>query len=353
MNLNQYIKKYGKYTFQEKPFNEVDNVVFSCLAYLDFECQNKKIGDLAEIYLKRISYSQYKYHMGIMRTAIKILKSCAEQVRFQNIKMIHYKKLYTKKTQFQAMSFLLDHHLVYVAFSGTNHLISGWEEDFTMAYRPLVDAQQLAISYINKYYLFSKKKLIIGGHSKGGNLAIIASMYSPFLIKRRIIQIYSNDGLGIMKEQLHSSSYLDIKSKVIKLIPNYSVVGVLLFSENYQVIQSINKNIFAHNPIGWKVENDHFVIQNLSSFSKIVEKSFRLFLDQYTTKEKEEFVTCFFDVFRKLEIESLNDFIDKRGFMIRFIIESRSIDVKVKNMLKKFLEMIRKCYLEYKRTKRK
>lgn len=352
MNINQYIRIYGKYTFKEKPFNEVDNVIFSFLAYLNFDCQNKKLRDLARIYLKKNSYFKNQYHIRIIKTAVKILKNCIEQKRFQDVKMINYEKVYTKKTQFQAMSFLLDKNLIYVAFSGTNDLISGWEEDFVMAYRPLVKAQQLAIGYLKKNYLFSKKKLIIGGHSKGGNLAIIASMYSISFIKRRIIRIYSNDGLGIMKDQLNSISYYDIRDKVVKIIPDYSVVGVLLFSDNYQVIQSINKNIFAHNPINWKVQNDHFIRKDLSNFSIIVEKSFQLFLDQYTLIEKERLVTCLFDVFRKLKIESLEDFINKKTLIIKFIIESRNIDAQVKNMFMSLLEIIRKCYLEYRKKKK-
>ena len=35
MTIFDYVKKYN-YTFEEAPFNEVDNVIFSTLAYVDF-----------------------------------------------------------------------------------------------------------------------------------------------------------------------------------------------------------------------------------------------------------------------------------------------------------------------------
>ena len=36
MTLYEYIEKYGNMTFKEKAFNEIDNMVFSLIVYLDF-----------------------------------------------------------------------------------------------------------------------------------------------------------------------------------------------------------------------------------------------------------------------------------------------------------------------------
>ena len=46
MTILDYIKKYGDYTFLEKEFNEVDNVIFSVLTYVNFDSiisKNKKL----------------------------------------------------------------------------------------------------------------------------------------------------------------------------------------------------------------------------------------------------------------------------------------------------------------------
>lgn len=352
MTIYQYIRTYGKYTLKEKEFNEVDNVIFSCLSYLDFECQNKTLEEAAAIYFKKNPNKGIKYNIAALRNAIRVLENCIKENRYKNIKIMNYKKVYTKKTQFQAVSFLLDTDLVYVSFSGTNHLISGWEEDFVMAYRFPVEAQRLAIYYLNKNYLFSNQKLIIGGHSKGGNLAIISAMYTMSFIRKKIIKIYSNDGLGITKEQLESTNYQKIKDRVVKIIPDYSVVGLILFSDSYKVIQSTNKSILSHNPNSWKVDKDHFVDKNLSNFSKIVGKSFEVWLDKYNKEEKKKFIECLFDVFRKLEIESLNDFKQKKRLVFNMILESRNVDNIVKQMLKDLVDTIGKCYLEYRKDQR-
>ena len=36
MDIYEYVDKYGDYTFEEKKFNEIDNLVFCSLSYLDF-----------------------------------------------------------------------------------------------------------------------------------------------------------------------------------------------------------------------------------------------------------------------------------------------------------------------------
>lgn len=36
-NMLDYIEEYGNYSFKEKPFNEIDNLIFSQLAYTDLK----------------------------------------------------------------------------------------------------------------------------------------------------------------------------------------------------------------------------------------------------------------------------------------------------------------------------
>ena len=37
MNLFHYVKQYGTYSFEEEPFNEVDNIILSQIAYLPLD----------------------------------------------------------------------------------------------------------------------------------------------------------------------------------------------------------------------------------------------------------------------------------------------------------------------------
>ena len=53
------------------------------------------------------------------------------------------------------MTFNITKNLSYIAFEGTDQLISGWKEDLKMAYKFPVLAHEYAINYINDNFNFS------------------------------------------------------------------------------------------------------------------------------------------------------------------------------------------------------
>ena len=66
----------------------------------------------------------------------------------------------------------------FLAFRGTDSTLAGWKEDFQISVAR-TGAQELAYEYAEKH-LTGKQKWYIGGHSKGGNLALYAAcMLSP------------------------------------------------------------------------------------------------------------------------------------------------------------------------------
>ncbi len=79
---------------------------------------------------------------------------------------------------------------------GTDDTIVGWKEDFNMSYQHPIPAQIQAVSYIDEVAAQTKKKIRIGGHSKGGNLAVYGAARCKSKFKKRIINIYNNDGPG-------------------------------------------------------------------------------------------------------------------------------------------------------------
>ena len=154
------------------------------------------------------------------------------------------------------MTFKVNKKFIYVSYEGTDHLLSGWKEDFELAYKFPIESQKYAIEYLNKTIGFFDKNIVIGGHSKGGNLALVASMYAKKSIKKKIIKIYSNDGPGLRKKEIESKEYKSIEEKYIHIIPNYSVVGLLLrHTSNYKVIKSTRKDLMAHSIMTWQINN--------------------------------------------------------------------------------------------------
>ena len=75
MNLFEYVKKYN-YTFKEREFNEVDNLVFAVLAYVDY---NNVLGNTKESLLevankfnKLHTKNDFKYDMSAVKDGIKL-----------------------------------------------------------------------------------------------------------------------------------------------------------------------------------------------------------------------------------------------------------------------------------------
>ena len=101
-----------------------------------------------------------------------------------------------------------------------------------MSYMFPVSSQKRAIDYVNKHFFFRRKNIILGGHSKGGNLAMVAAMYANFLVKDKIVSIYNNDGPGLLEEQYDSKYYKSIEDRLVNIIPSDSVVGLLLYHKD-------------------------------------------------------------------------------------------------------------------------
>ena len=351
MNIIDYIKKYGNKSFFEKEFNEVDNVIFACLSYINFKdivsCNfNNKI-TISEAYKAYSSKNSTKNEISAVRNALSILRYMSTAKRYKDILVHNYQYVSNYDCQFGAISFDLNCDTTYISYEGTDDLISGWREDCLIAYKFPVASQTLAINYINRYFL-KRRKLIVGGHSKGGNLAISAAMYSNFFVRRRIINIYSNDGLGIRKEELDSKRYLAIKNRVFKVIPSYSIVGHLLYSDdNYEIIKSVKKSQASHNPGTWVIDDDKFLRTKNSRFCVVLENAINKWSLKYTKEEKMKLIDSVFYICDSNEITSLKEI--KINKLIKMIMDSRLIDNDVKVMFKELYRIVIETNKAYKK----
>ena len=167
MNIIEYIGKYKEKSFEEEKFNEVDNIVLSILSYLDFNKlvnENNTIKYVGKKFLEKYTYKEVS-KLGIpQKDAYNCLKEVVNTKRYGNINI----------------------HLLYVAFEGTDNLMSGWKEDFQLSYMYPIPSQVHAIEYLNKTIKLFGPKVIVGGHSKGGNLALVSSMELNILKKLKI-----------------------------------------------------------------------------------------------------------------------------------------------------------------------
>ncbi len=355
MNLNRYVDDYGCYTFQDVSFNEVDNAVMSAISYVNLDGIVSKnrfhkitIGEAGKIYFEK--HSKKEKQVLAVREAVKLFNIIKDTERYKNLYLYNYAYESGDAEQFSAITIEISNKLVYVSFEGTDHLVSGWKENFMLSYQFPVLSQRRAIDYVNKHFLFRGNDIILGGHSKGGNLAMVAGMYANFWVRDKIIKIYNNDGPGLLLEQISSKYYKNVENKMIHIIPNYSMVGLLLRHEdNYVVVRSARKSIYAHDMFTWVVRGKEFEKCELSSFSKALDDKLIHWLNKYDRKTREEFVVSLFDVFDKVGVYSLVDIMEKKTLIIRIVLGINNANPVTKNILKDFIFALFQCFKDVKR----
>lgn len=158
--------------------------------------------------------------------------------------------------QFAATTYVRPGHFAYVGFRGTDTTLTGWREDFNMAYRAPVAAQALAARYLAAVAADPRLPavLILGGHSKGGNLAEYAALTAAPEVQARIAHLYNHDGPGFKNGLFSAADYRSLAGRMTKQVPADSMVGVLMESwMPVEVVQAAGRGFEQHSVFRWEV----------------------------------------------------------------------------------------------------
>ena len=317
MNIIDYLKWRGDLSLKASPFNEVDNLIISQMAYTGFVEYFKlkdsyTISELSDLFFNDHTDEEIMASKSFVKLAPFVLREMANSIRFKDCLVHDFVSTIDEKTfeQFCCFQVDLSDHTTYVAFRGTDDTIVGWHEDFCMSFE-IVPAQVAAKEYIQR--LSPYRKYRIGGHSKGGALALYAGLNAPRKGKN-IINIYSNDGPGLNRKYLSQDeldAYENIKGKIIKIVPEFDFFGVL-FSKDYitKVVKSDAVMLLQHSAMSWLVEGTKFVETTLSEESKMIEVNYREFLDNANEEECKAFTEEMFDVLRDAGVDTVSEFIE-------------------------------------------
>ncbi len=338
MTVFEYIEQNKNITFNEKEFNEIDNIILSLISYLNFSYIEgiNTIEKMGKNYLERHKYKEIAKAGWAQKDAYLILEKLIESERYKNIRIQNYVYIATEEEQFSAVTFIINKKLKYVAFEGTDHLMVGWKEDFELSYKYPVPAQIHAIKYLKNATKLFGPKIIVGGHSKGGNLAQISSMELNIFKKLKIKKIYSNDGPGLRLKQFKSIKYKLIRKKLEHIVPENSVVGVMLRHDKYKVIKTNKKTIMSHIPSTWIVENDKLIETQLSPKSKRLEIKIIEWLNSHDDETRKLLIDTIFGVLEKSGITNTMKLTDIKC-IINIIKEIRNIDKQTKDLALDFI----------------
>ena len=266
-NIMDYISWRGDLSFEQSQFNEVDNLILACFSYVNLDgisavTKQKGIGlkKLTKEFMKLHTMKELEADKSFIRLAPFMMMEMAKSVRFGKCVVRNYvNDIVTEaEQQFAAMEIVLEDGTSYVSFRGTDDTIIGWKEDFNLS-TGVVPAQKRAIEYLQKISEHTDGMLRVGGHSKGGNLAIYGSVMCKSA-HEKILEIYSNDGPGFSREFQELPETKEMMPKIIRIIPEYSIIGTLLEHEKEPVIvASSSKGLLQHDGFSWEVQGPALV----------------------------------------------------------------------------------------------
>ena len=266
-NIMDYISWRGDLSFAQSPFNEVDNLILACFSYVNLDgipaVSGKKgieLKKLVKEFKKLHTIKELEADKSFIRLAPFMMFEMAKSVRFGNCVIRNYvNEIVTEaEQQFSAVEIVLDDGTSYISFRGTDDTIIGWKEDFNLS-TGVVPAQERAVEYMQRISDKAYGMLRVGGHSKGGNLAIYGSVMCKSA-HDKILEIYSNDGPGFSKEFQESPETAEMMPKIIRIIPEYSIIGTLLEHEKQPIIvASTSRGLLQHDGFSWEVQGPGLV----------------------------------------------------------------------------------------------
>ncbi|RFD75309.1 triacylglycerol lipase [Gardnerella vaginalis] len=305
-------------TFAQRKFNAVDALILCELSYINMPtyvpkyCDNpKNISTVPINELLRIEEYSSMFASGspkVDKFRRKLLLAVASSPRYRGIRVGEYLERFDESNidesleqQFAGVTFDLSNcegidnpHTLVVAFRGTDSTLVGWKEDFNMAFRCPVPAQESAAEYLtsvaqryskrysNKNFfnkLFANKlfarfskssvdlqnnnpNIIVVGHSKGGNMAAYAAMRLDATSQKLgdlVSKIYSMDGPGFASDVVDTSVFANVSSRIEKVVPQSAFIGLIMDTGvPYKATFADSIGLMQHLGMYWQVKNGDF-----------------------------------------------------------------------------------------------
>lgn len=191
-----------------------------------------------------------------------------------------------------------DNSFAYIGFRGTDTSVTGWRENFNMAFTSPVPAQEQAVRYLESIAPYLPKRLFIGGHSKGANLALYAALKASPEIRQRIERVYVHDGPGFKEGAISEEEWRRLEGRIHRSLPQESVVGLLMNCPvPYKVVNAQEHGLDQHSPFTWEVNdeyNDFSYAEKLSDGAQFFDAVFNKCLAQYSDSEAAAIVDALF-----------------------------------------------------------
>jgi len=349
-NLFDYLTWRGDLDFKTSPFNPVDNIILSQLAYLTLDDIVPGPGDKDGITMDlaiRIYNEKLHSPEGIKQTSIfkddpKLINALAASRRFGDCHLFGYINHVdtNREIQFSALTIRINDGSFFLAFRGTDISIVGWKENFNMSFKEVIPSQIEAVNYLEKMASMVKGHLRVGGHSKGGNLAMYAASQCNKKTQERITIVYSNDAPGFHDKVISSAGFTAIKDRIRSFVPQSSVIGMFLkHGYDNTVIKSSQSGLMQHDLYSWEVtHNDLVRVDKATISSRYVNKTLMEWIESFDPVRREQFIEAIYYIISESEIKSIHELeVSWFASACRIIKSLGHIDSQTRKLLRNFI----------------
>ena len=186
---------------------------------------------------------------------------------------------------------------------------------------------------------YPSSKIIIGGHSKGGNIAVYAATFASKEVKDRIINVYNNDGPGFCEDVIETPEYQEILPRVHTYIPQSSIIGRLMnHKDKYTIVESVQKGIMQHDLYSWQLLGAHFIEDTLTNSSEFIDQTITNWLNEVSPEQREKFIDTLFEILNATEAKTLAQLSSKKFETAKIILSTyKNIDEESKEIISKTL----------------
>ena len=311
-HLTDYVKWMGNVPFDGGP-GDVDAMVLCYLSYADL---SPALGAGEEMTLREaVERTEEKGGISCMIVTDDPLfpervRLIASGRRFGDLTVSGYTDEHDGDSglQFCAMVFRAP-AWSFIAFRGTDQTLAGWKEDFMMSFTAM-PSQIRAAEYAGER--IGGGAWYIGGHSKGGNLALYAASVLDAERQERLEKVYLLDSPGLCREALEGTDIrMDgVRDRIVRIIPEYDVVGSLFAPDTAReiIVRSDASGLMQHDMATWGVDHGALLTaEKRDPMSVLLDDAMGEWLRQLDRPSREKFVSGLFGQLEKGGRKTLKD----------------------------------------------
>jgi hypothetical protein len=355
-NIFDYLVWRGDLTIGNAPLCPVDSLLLSMLPYVRLEGFVPALPGAAPVRLAD-AVTAYLQSPDHATKHDALLRAVAAAPRFSSLRLLGAVKEVDKEQglQFAAITVLLPGQNLFVAFEGTDNTLIGWEEDFRMSYECPVPAQLRAKEYLRRVAAAHPlRRIFVGGHSKGGNLAMYAAVHCGSAYRYRIRSVFNHDGPGFCDNTLSTPEYLEMRERIHTFLPASSIVAVLLeHDDNYKIVKSEANGLLQHDPYSWQILGPDFAYTTeRTAFGKETEAIIDRFVNELSPARRRQFGEALFTVLESTGQETLSGIAGNKLQSLKSVMRSfAELDPPVREILQEALSALKDSMKEIRRQK--